>query len=86
MGKVREKYGHGLLPWPAVSVIVENQTHEILLIQRGDDLGWSLPGGAVDGAEPAGFIGRRPLPVHRHRRLGPGAALLHPADAIELHL
>lgn len=36
---------------PAVSVVVVNDTGEILLIRRSDNGNWALPGGAIDLGE-----------------------------------
>ena len=44
---------------PSVNVVIENDTGEILMIERSDNGNWALPGGAIDLGESMSQAGVR---------------------------
>lgn len=48
---LRAHVGHDTLLLPAAAAIIRDTAGRVLLIRRGDDRGWSLPGGVMEPGE-----------------------------------
>jgi ADP-ribose pyrophosphatase YjhB (NUDIX family) len=60
--ELREKIGHGLLWLPAVTGLVVDDADRLLLVQRADNLAWTLVTGFLDpGEQPAAGVVREVL-------------------------
>jgi 8-oxo-dGTP diphosphatase len=51
IAQLRECIGHAILLLPAAAAIIRDEEGRVLLIRRGDERGWSLPGGGMDPGE-----------------------------------
>lgn len=48
IGRIRVKYGSGLIIEPGVRIVVRTSTGKILLVKRADKKGWGIPAGNVE--------------------------------------
>lgn len=48
---LRSHVGHTMLLTPAVAAVIRDNAGRVLLIRRGDERGWSLPGGFMEPGE-----------------------------------
>jgi 8-oxo-dGTP pyrophosphatase MutT (NUDIX family) len=51
VAQVRARYGSGLLLLPAVAAAIRDDAGRLLLQERADGSGWSLPAGAIEPGE-----------------------------------